>query len=69
MKEWKAFFASMEVGRGGFKDIDNKSYQPKRYSLYSKLLGTICQFATRPNKTTKVIKIELGTFEDYFIEN
>ena len=33
MSEWKANFASMEVGRGGFKDIDDKSYQPKNFVI------------------------------------
>ena len=30
MKEWRENSASMEVGHGGFKDIDYKSYQPEK---------------------------------------
>ena len=33
MKEWKENFASMEASRGGFKDIDYKSYQPENFVI------------------------------------
>ena len=33
VKEWKANFASMETGHGGFKDIDYKSYQPENFVI------------------------------------
>ena len=31
VKEWKENFASMEAGRGGFKEIDDKIYQPENF--------------------------------------
>ena len=33
VKEWKENFAFMEAGRGGFKDIDYKSYQPESFLI------------------------------------
>ena len=33
MKEWKENFSSMEGDRGGFKDIDYKSYQPENFVI------------------------------------
>ena len=33
VKKWKANFASMEAGPGGFTDIDDRSYQPENFVI------------------------------------
>ena len=37
VKEWKENFAYMEAGRGNFKDIDYKSYEPENFVIDIKI--------------------------------